>query len=112
MNLLFLLVANALALIGTAYLVPGIRVDSFTTALLTSVVLGLLNTFLRPIITVLTLPVNVLTLGLFSWVISAAVLWLAGQVVPGFVVEGFIAALVGGIVLAFFASLLHSLVKR
>lgn len=112
MGIVFVLVANALALLGTAYLVPGIKIESFTTALLAAVVLGVLNTFLKPILLLLTLPVNLLTFGLFSWVISAFVLWFAGKLVPGFEVSGFVSALVGGVVLAFFASLLQSLMKR
>lgn len=110
--LIFLWIANALALLATAWLIPGIEVDNFMTALFAAVVLGFLNAFLRPLITLLTLPVNILTLGLFSWVISALVLWLTSVIVPGFEVMGIIPALVGGIVLAFFASLLHSLVRR
>lgn len=112
MNIIFLLVANALALLGTAYFVPGIEVINFTTALFAALVLGLLNTFLRPFLLVLTLPVNLITFGLFSWIISAGVLWLTARVVPGFEVNGFMPALVGGVVLAFFASLLHTVVKR
>lgn len=112
MNLLFILIANALALLGTAYFVPGIRVSDFVTALLAAAVLGVLNTFLRPILTILTLPINLLTFGLFSWLISALVLWLTGIIVPGFEVEGWLSAVVGGVVLAFIASLLQSLVRR
>lgn len=112
MPVVFTLVANALAILATSYIVPGIRVNDFIAALLAAVVLGLLNTFLRPILELLALPVTVLTFGLFSWVVSALVLWLTGYFVPGFSVEGFLPALVGGIVIAFVASLLGSLVKR
>ena len=110
--IVFLLVANALALLATAYLVPGIQVGSFFSALLAALVLGLFNTFLRPILSFLALPANILTLGLFSWAISAFILWLTGKVVPGFEVSGFLPALVGGIVIAFVASFLQSLVKK
>lgn len=111
-SLIFILVANALALLGTAYLVPGIHIDTFMTALLAALVLGLLNTFVKPFLLFLTLPVNILTLGLFSWVVSAAVLWLGSYFVRGFTVDNFLSALVGGILLAFISSLLHSLVRR
>ncbi len=112
LQLVFILAANALAILATAYLVPGIRVDSFTSALLAAIVLGLFNTFLRPILSILALPANLLTLGLFSWVISAFLIWLTGRVVPGFEVSGFLAALIGGIIIAFVSTVLQSFVKR
>lgn len=110
--LLFIWVANALALLATAWLIPGIEVADFMAALLAALVLGLLNTFLRPLLEFLALPINLLTLGLFSWVISALILLLTGRIVSGFTVEGFLPALVGGIVLAFIASLLQSMVRK
>lgn len=108
LRLVFILVANALALLATAYIVPGFHVTNVTTALLASLVLGILNLFLRPILTVLSLPVNVLTLGLFSWVVSALLILLTSFLVPGFKVDGFLAALVGGVLLAFVSSILQS----
>lgn len=110
--LIFVWIANALALLATAWLIPGIEVADFMAALLAAAVLGLLNTFIRPILEFLALPATLLTFGLFSWVISALILLLAGRLVSGFTVEGFLPALVGGVVLAFIASLLQSLVKR
>ncbi|HBL52070.1 MAG: hypothetical protein A3D24_00385 [Candidatus Blackburnbacteria bacterium RIFCSPHIGHO2_02_FULL_39_13] len=112
MNLLFRLLINTVAILATAWLIPGIRISSFTTALIAALVLGILNTILKPILELLALPVNFLTFGLFSWAISAFVLWVASLLVPGFVVQGFLSALAGGIVLAFIASLLQSLVKK
>lgn len=111
MYLLLRLLFNTVALLATAWLVPGIKISSFLAAVMAAFVLGILNTFLRPILEFLALPANFLTFGLFSWIISAFVLWLASIVVPGFVVEGFLSALVGGVVLAFIASLLQSLHK-
>lgn len=109
--LAFIWVANALALLATAWLIPGVEVVDFTAALIAAAVLGILNTFLRPILEFLALPATLLTLGLFSWVISALILLLAGRIVPGLTVEGFLPALVGGVVLAFIASLLQSFVR-
>lgn len=111
-SLIFVLIANALALFLTARIVPGIHIDTFITALVAALVLALLNTFVKPFLLFLTLPANILTLGLFSWVVSAAVLWLGSIFVTGFAVDGFIPALVGGILLAFISSLLHSMVRR
>ncbi len=111
-KIIFSILANALALLATAYLVPGIHIDNFfPTAIVVALVLGLLNAFLKPILVLFTLPVNLITFGLFSWIISAFLLWLAGNIVPGFEVQSFISALIGGVVLSFVASLLHSLNK-
>ncbi|MEK7521578.1 MAG: phage holin family protein [Patescibacteria group bacterium] len=112
MQLVFILIANALAILATAYLIPGIEVSNFMTAVLAALVLGLFNVFLRPILSFLALPANLLTLGLFSWVISAFLLWLTGRVVGGFDVNGFLPALIGGVVIAFVSTFLQSLVKK
>lgn len=106
------LLVNAAALYTISQLIPGIRVQDFTTALIAVFILGVLNVFLKPILMILTLPVNLLTFGLFSYVLSAVVLWLAGRIVPGFEVTGFIPALVGAIFLAFVSSLLQTLIKN
>lgn len=111
-KLVFSLVANALALLLTAYLVPGFHVASFTDALIAAAVLGVFNTILRPILSLLSLPITILTLGLFSWVISAIIILLVSAIVPGFKVDGFLSALIGGILLAFVSSLFQSLVRN
>lgn len=111
-RIIFSILANALALLATEYLVPGIHVDNFSTAVVAALVLGVLNVFLRPVLILFTLPVNLVTFGLFSWVISAFLLWFAGRIVPGFEVQGFMSAIFGGIVLSFVASLLNALIKK
>jgi putative membrane protein len=93
---------SALALLAVAYLYPGVRVDSFLAAAVAALALGLVNAVIRPILVILTLPVTIVTLGLFLFVINAALFWFVAQVVKGFSVEGFLAALVG--------SLLYSLI--
>ncbi|MEJ0053445.1 MAG: phage holin family protein [bacterium] len=90
---------SGLAIIVAAFLLPGVAVAGFGTALIVAVVLGLLNIFLKPILTLLTLPVNILTLGLFSLVINAVIILLVSMVVPGFRVDGILAALLFSIVL-------------
>lgn len=112
MNILIALALNALALLATAYVVPGFHVDNFMSALLTSIVLGLVNAFIRPILAYISAPITVLTLGLFSFVINAVVLYLASLVVPGFRIDGIISAIIGGIVLAFVATIIASLAKE
>lgn len=91
---------SALAIIITAYLLPGVAVAGFFAALVTALVIGLINAIIRPILILLTLPLNILTLGLFTLVINALLVMLAAAFVPGFAVNGFWWALLFGIVLA------------
>jgi putative membrane protein len=90
----------ACALLLVAHLLPGVQVSSFPAALAAAVVLGLLNTLVRPLLVVLTLPVTVLTLGLFLFVINAAMFWSAAWLLEGLAVNGFGAALLGSLVYA------------
>ena len=92
----WVLLAAALLLI--AHLYPGVAITSFGSALIASLVLGLLNTLLRPILVLLTLPVTVITLGLFLFVINALMFYFAAQVLDGFAVRGFGAALIGSLI--------------
>lgn len=91
---------NALAIGITAYLLPGVRVSGLFAALATALVLGLVNIFIRPLLLLLTLPLNILTLGLFTLVINALLILLVAAVVPGFSVRGFWWAVLFGLVLA------------
>jgi putative membrane protein len=91
----WLLLAAALLLV--AHLYPGVTVKSFGSAMIAALVLGLLNALLRPLLVLLTLPVTVLTLGLFLFVINALLFWLVAELVRGFTVSGFGAALIGSI---------------
>ena len=94
--LTWLLAACALLLV--AYLYPGVQVQSFTSALIAAFVIGLFNMVLRPILVVLTLPVTLITLGLFLFVINALLFWAAASVLDGFHVNGFGAALLGSLI--------------
>ncbi|HEX4944852.1 MAG TPA: phage holin family protein [Usitatibacteraceae bacterium] len=96
-SLLLRWLLNALALLAVAYLYPGVQVESFFSAVVAALALGLANALIRPILVVLTLPVTILTLGLFLFVINAALFWLVAQIIQGFAVQGFLAALVGSI---------------
>lgn len=80
---------NALCLLAIPVLLPGVQVGGFGTALVVALVLGLLNTLIRPVLIVLTLPINLLTLGLFTFVINGLLFWLAARFVDGFSVSGF-----------------------
>ena len=90
-------IINAAALLLVAYLYPGVSVESFLAAAIAALVLGLVNAVIRPILILLTLPVTLLTLGLFLFVINALMFWLVAEIVPGFKVSGFMAALLGSI---------------
>ena len=98
MRLLLTWLINALALLAIKYIMPSITVDSFVTALIVAVVLGLINTLVRPIFVILTLPVTILTLGLFIFVINGLLFWAAGSFVPGFHVDGFWSGVFGAII--------------
>ena len=100
MQLLIVWLASAIALIVTAYIVPGFEIRNFAAALLAALVLGLANAVLWPILLILTLPITVLTLGLFSFVISAALLKLTAAVVRDLRIDGWGPAILGAIVLA------------
>jgi putative membrane protein len=102
MNLLLRWLINALALLAIPYIISSVYVENIWTALIVAVVLGLLNTLIRPILLLLTLPITLLTLGLFALVINGLLFWLAAHFVTGFYVSGFWSA--------FFAALLYSII--
>lgn len=97
LSLLARWILNAAALLLVAYLYPGVEVTSFFAAAIAALVLGLVNAVIRPILVILTLPATILTLGLFLFVINALLFWLVAEIVDGFQVTGFVAALVGSI---------------
>ncbi len=99
MQLLLRWVTNALGLLLVANLVPGVSVRSFWTALVVALVLGILNAIVRPLLILLTLPITIVTLGLFTFVLNALMFWLASAIVKGFDVAGFWPAFWGALVL-------------
>lgn len=98
---------NTLAVIVTAYVLPGVEVGSIWVAFVVAVLLGIVNTILKPILVFLTLPINIVTLGLFTLVINAILVLLVGNLVPGFMVSGFWSALAFSVVLSLVNSILH-----
>ncbi len=89
-----------LALYVTAYIVPGITVNGWEALLVASIVLGVLNAIVRPVLILLTLPISIVTLGLFIFVINASLFYLAAQFVEGFNVSGFLSALIGSVLVS------------
>lgn len=106
----WLLLAAALLLV--AHVSPGVQVVSFGAALIAAFVLGLLNTLLRPILVLLTLPVTVVTLGLFLFIINAAMFWAAARVLDGFSVSSFGAALLGSLIYSLCGMVIDSAMER
>ena len=96
-------IAYALAIIFIAWLIPGISVEGFLTALLVAIVMALINAFVKPILQVISFPINLLTLGLFSFILNALLFMLAGFITPGFEVDGFLSALFGSLLLSLMA---------
>jgi putative membrane protein len=112
MRLLLVWLVNAVALFALPYVFTSIHVADFTTALVAALVLGLINTLIRPILILLTLPATLLTLGLFIFVINGLLFWWVGSFVEGFHVSGFWAGFFGAIVYSIFSWLLSALLPR
>jgi len=109
--LILIWILNAVALLAVAYLLPGIAVASFGSALIAALVLGLLNTLVKPVLVLLTLPITVVTLGLFLLVLNALLFWFAGSVLKGFRVDGFWWAVIGAIAYSLISGLLSTVVR-
>jgi len=103
---------SAAALLAVAYLYGGVQVSGFTAALVAAFVIGLLNTIVRPVLVILTLPVTLVTLGLFLFVINALMFWAAAAVLDGFKVSGFTGALLGSLIYSVFSLVIESALER
>lgn len=101
-----------MALLAVAYLYSGVEIKSFSAALIAALVIGVFNTLLRPILVILTLPVTVVTLGLFLFVINALMFWSAAGVLDGFHVTGFAAALIGSLIYSVLGIIIDSALQR
>ena len=104
-------VISALGLLVVARVIPGFQVEGFGTALIAALVLGLINATLGVVLLLLTLPLTIITFGLFHFVVMAFLIWLATGIVPGFHVSGFFPAFFGAIVLALVSMLLRALIS-
>lgn len=108
MQTILSLIVSGIAVLISAYIIPGVTVEGFFVAVVAAVVLAITNAVIRPILELLALPINILTLGLFSFVISALMVMLTSAVVPGFQISGFMSALLFAIVLALVNGVLGS----
>lgn len=112
MKLLVKWLLSAVALLIVAYLYSGVQVSSFGSAMIAALVIGLLNTVLRPVLVVLTLPVTILTVGLFLFVVNGLMFWAASGLLNGFHVAGFWAAMLGALIYSLLGLVIESFVSR
>ena len=113
MNLIIRLLLSALAVIILAKFLPGVQLaDGFTSAIILAIVLAILDAFIKPILIILTLPITIMTLGLFLLVINAAIILLAAEFMGGFSVSGFWTALLFSLLLSFLQSILYSVLGK
>lgn len=109
MNILLNIILTGIAVAVADYLIPGVALNNLGTAIVVGLVMGLINGLIRPVVLFLTLPINVLTLGLFTFVINALMILLAAAIVPGFTVNGFWSALLFSVVVALIKMLFSGL---
>jgi putative membrane protein len=112
MNLILKLLLNAVAVFVLAEILSGVYVDNYVTSLIVAAVISILNVLVKPILVILTLPVTILTLGLFLLVVNAIIILLADKLVDGFNVEGIWTAILFSVLLSILQSLLHSFLKK
>jgi len=110
MGLLLNWLLSTIAIIAAAYILPGVHVADFKAALITALVLGIINAILKPVLIIFTLPITILTLGLFTFVINALLVLLTSHIAPGFHVDNFWWALLFSIVLSIISSVLHRII--
>jgi putative membrane protein len=102
---------STVAIVFTSYLIEGIRISGFLSALLAAAILGILNAFFRPIALLLTLPINILSLGLFTFIINALMLKMASGIITGFEVVGFWSAIIGSLLISIISWLMNSFIN-
>lgn len=111
MQLFLYLIVNGLAVFITGYLLPGVRIENFFNAVVVALVLGIINKIIKPILIILTLPLNILTLGLFIFIINGLIILIASAIVPGFTVKNFWWAILFSLVLSTVSWFLNLLTK-
>lgn len=109
--MLLKILINALAVFGASYILPGVHVRSFGTAVVVAIVLGLLNFFVKPVLIFLSIPITILTLGLFLLVINAVIVKLCAKLVDGFQVDGWLWAIIFSLMVSLFAAIMESIIE-
>lgn len=111
MRWLVKILINVLALMVVATILPGFRIESWWVAVVAAIVIGLINTFLKPVLRIITLPITILSLGIFALILNVLLLLLAAAVVPGFNIDGLVTALIASILLAIISGFLNGFFK-
>lgn len=109
MQFLINLLISSFAVFASARIIPGVVIENFTSSIVVAIILGVVNAVIKPILIILTLPINILTLGLFSLVINALMVLLVDALVPGFAVDGFLTAILFSIVLSVISTVLFAI---
>lgn len=112
MHIIGELIINVLALFVVEYIIPGFVLVDIQSAIVAAIVIGIVNTFIRPVLHIIALPISILTLGIFAFLINVALLWMVASIVPGFEIDGFVTAAIASIALALTNAFLHKLAKR
>ncbi len=102
-------ILSALLIIFIAWIIPGITISNFVSALIVVVIMGLVNIFIRPLVQLISLPLNFLTLGIFGLIINALLFLLVGKIAPGFTINGFWAGFFGALILSVFTPLINNI---
>lgn len=112
MNIILRLIINMVALLVVEYLVPGFEFADLRATVVAVIVIGAVNTFIRPVIHILFLPISILTLGIGAFLVNVALLWLVAYFVPGFEISGFLTAAIASVLLALVSAFFHKIVKE
>ena len=111
MKLIITLALNIFTLLIVSYLVPGFRFETFWDTIVTAVVIGVVNTFIKPVLQIIFIPLSIITFGITAFLINVVLLWGVSFVVPGFVIENFMTAVIASIVLSLVSLFLHKLAQ-
>lgn len=109
MNIVVRLLITAIATFVASYIIPGVKIDSFTSLIVVSIALGVINAFIKPILVVLTFPLTVITLGIFLLLLNGILILVVGSIVPGFYVESLFSAILFSIIVSIVSSLLSNI---
>lgn len=110
-NLIGKILINVVALLIVAYVIPGFEIPDFKTAVVAAIIIGIINTFIRPVLQLVALPLSIMTLGIVAFLINVGLLMLAAEIVPGFEIDSFLTAAISSVVLALVSAFLHKLAK-
>ena len=106
------LIINIVALLVVAYIVPGFAFTDPSAIIVTAIIMGVVNTFIKPVLQIIALPISILTLGIFAFFINVTLLWFVSLVVPGFEINGFVTAAIASIALSLITAFLHKIARE